>query len=91
MLNSKGLRKYNLQNQGRRSEEFDQMFTINPNTVKINKLHANLAEGVLTISVPQKVQRPKIKHKPKTIPVLTKEVKVSHNENVSVIQQAVLC
>ena len=86
VLNIKGLRRYNLQNQGTRSEEFEQMFTIDPNTVEINKLQANLAEGVLTISVPKTVQRPKIEHKPKPIPVVTKDVEANHNENVPVME-----
>jgi HSP20 family protein len=84
VLNIKGLRRYNLHNQGTRSEEFEQRFTIDPNTVEIKKLQANLAEGVLTISVPKKVKQPKIEDKPKTIPVVTADVKVNHYENVPV-------
>ncbi len=57
------------------SSAFEQSFTIDPNIVDVDNIHASLADGVLTVSVP-KLRQSKIEDRNRVIPI-----KSSREEN----------
>ena len=68
-LQIKGVRKYRQEGQVVRTE-FDQIFTIDPNVLDIERITANLSDGVLVVSAP-KLDR-EVKLKQRKIPILAK-------------------
>jgi len=68
------------------SSEFQQMFTIDPKTVDVTNLKANLADGVLIISVP-KIQESKIEGEPRIIPIETTTVEDKLDDDVPIVRE----